>query len=146
MSETSQTSQAQQAQIEKELLALERQYWRAMQEGDAETAARLSDDKCVVTGAQGVGKLDRATLAGMLKGGTWKLTSFELSSPVVLSITDDVAVVAYKVHEELTVDGKSLAFDAADSSTWVKRGGSWVCAAHTEAIAGDPFGRDRSKK
>jgi Domain of unknown function (DUF4440) len=131
MSETSQTSQA---QIEKELLALERQYWRAMQEGDGETAA------------QGVGKLDRATLAGMLKGGSWKLTSFELSSPVVLSITDDVAVVAYKVHEELTVDGKALAFDAADSSTWVKRGGSWVCAAHTEAIAGDPFGRDRSKK
>jgi hypothetical protein len=25
----------------------------------------------------------------------------------------------------------------------VRRGGRWVCALHTEAIAGDPYGRDR---
>jgi len=23
----------------------------------------------------------------------------------------------------------------------VRRGGRWLCAAHTESIAGDPFGR-----
>jgi hypothetical protein len=32
--------------------------------------------------------------------------------------------------------------DAADSSTWVHRDGRWLCALHTEAIAGAPFGRD----
>jgi hypothetical protein len=56
---------------------------------------------------------------------------------------DDVAIVAYQVHEELTVDGKPVTLDAADSSTWVRRDGRWLCALHTEAIAGDPFGRDR---
>jgi hypothetical protein len=32
-----------------------------------------------------------------------------------------------------------------DSSTWVRRNGCWLCALHTEAIAGDPFGRDRQR-
>ena len=56
---------------------------------------------------------------------------------------DDVGVVAYKVKEHLTVDGQPLTLEAADSSTWVRRDGEWVCALHTEAIAGDPFGRDK---
>jgi hypothetical protein len=46
------------------------------------------------------------------------------------------------VHEDLTVDGKPVTLDAAESSTWVRRDGRWACAMHTEAIAGDPFGRD----
>jgi hypothetical protein len=58
-------------------------------------------------------------------------------------LRDDVAIVAYQVYEELTVDGKPVTLDAADSSTWVRRNGRWLCALHTEAIAGDPFGRDR---
>lgn len=55
----------------------------------------------------------------------------------------DVAVLAYKVHEHLTVDGQPVSVDAADSSTWVRRDGRWVCALHSESIVGDPFGRDR---
>jgi hypothetical protein len=128
--------------IEKELLEVERQYWRAMKDGDAELAARLSDDSCIVTGAQGVGSLDRATLKKMFETATWKLEAFEITNAVARSLSDDVAVIAYQVHEKVTVEGKTLTFDAADCSTWVRRDGRWVCAVHTESLAGDPFGRD----
>jgi hypothetical protein len=131
--------------IEKELLALERQYWQAIKDRDAETAAVLSDDPCLVTGAQGVGRIDRKSLAGMVMAAPYRLRAFQLTDPVVCSLTDDVAVLAYRVHEELTVDDKPVTVDAADSSTWVRRDGRWVCAAHTEAISGDPYGRDRRK-
>ncbi len=128
-----------------ELLALEHQYWQAIQDGDAALSARLSDDPCVVTGSQGVGRIDRATVEGMFATAAWKLTGFDITSPIVELLTDDVAVVAYRVHEDLLVDGQPLALDASDSSTWVRRNGEWVCAVHTEAIAGDPFGRDRRR-
>ena len=83
-------------------------------------------------------------MAGMLKSGAWKLRHFEIDPDVKLRMFgDDVAVLAYKVREELTVDGKPVKLDAADASTWVRRDGQWVCALHTESIAGDPFGRDR---
>jgi len=131
------------ASVENELVELERQYWQAMKDGDAEVVARLSDDPCVVAGAQGVGQIDRAALAQMLRAATYKLQEFELTNPIVRALSDDVAVLAYKVHEELTVDGKGVSLDAADSSTWVRRDGRWVCAVHTESLAGDPFGRDR---
>ncbi len=127
-----------------ELLELENLYWRAMQDGDSKTAMRLSADPCIVTGAQGVGQVDRKTMGKLLDGAKWKLDAFTLSEPVARALTDDVAVIAYKVHEELTVDGKAIKFEAADSSTWVRREGEWVCAVHTEALAGDPFGRDRT--
>jgi uncharacterized protein (TIGR02246 family) len=132
--------------IEKELLSLERQYWQAIQDGDAQAAGKLSADPCIVTGAQGVGKLTRAQLVEMMdKDRNWKLESFEISNPIVQVVSDDVAAVAYKVSETLTVDGKPLTLEAAETSTWVRRDGSWVCAVHTESVAGDPFGRDRAR-
>jgi len=127
----------------KELLDLENQYWQAMKEKDVDTAMSLTDDECIVTGAQGIGRVDRKTLADMLKNAPYTLHSFELKDAEVRQIRDDVAVVAYKVHEDLTVDGKPVKLEAADASTWVRRGGRWLCALHTEAITGDPFGRDR---
>jgi hypothetical protein len=130
--------------VENQLLELERQYWQALKDNDEATATRLTDDPCIVAGAQGVASLDRAALAGMMKQGGWKLISFEIDPNVkVKLIADDVAVLAYKVREALTVDGKPVTFEAADASTWVRRDGQWVCALHTESIAGDPFGRDR---
>ena len=129
--------------IEKELLGLERQYWQSIKDNQPDTMARLSADPCVVAGAQGIGLLDHATLRKMAASGTWKLEAFELSKPIVRVIAPDVAVVAYQVQETLTVEGKTVTLEAADLSTWVRRNGQWTCAAHTESVKGDPFGRDR---
>jgi hypothetical protein len=129
--------------LEKELLGLERQYWQSIKDNQPDTMSRLSADPCVVAGAQGIGLLDHATLRKMAGSAAWKLEAFELSKPIVRTIAPDVAVVAYQVQETLTVDGKSVTLDAADLSTWVRRDGRWTCAAHTESLKGDPFGRDR---
>ena len=132
------------ATIEQELVALEERYWRALKDKDVGTALELTDDPCIVTGAQGVGRVDKETYASMMKDATWEIIDFEIGDDVeVRLVSDDVAVLAYRVHEELTVDGAPVSIDAADSSTWVRRNGNWVCALHTESIAGDPFGRDR---
>ena len=130
--------------IENELVDLERQFWQAIKDKNVEAAMQLTDDTCIVTGAQGAASIDRKAFAGMLNSPAWTLNEFEFVGDVeARAITDDVAIVAYKVREQLTVDGKPLTLDAADASTWVRRDGRWVCALHTESIAGDPFGRDR---
>ena len=129
--------------LRKELLDLENQYWRAIQERDVDTAMRLTDEECIVTGPQGVGRVDRKGLGEMMRNASYTLHDYELKDPEVRQLRDDVAVLAYTVHEDLTVDGKPVKLDAADASTWIRRDGRWVCALHTEAITGDPFGRDR---
>ena len=130
--------------MEKELVDMEQQYWQAIRDKDVNAAMELTDNTCVVAGASGVASIDRESFGAMLKGGNWTLNEFEFVGGVqVRAVTDDVAVVAYKVKEQLTVEGKPLTFEAADASTWVRRDGRWMCALHTEAIIGDPFGRDR---
>jgi ketosteroid isomerase-like protein len=129
--------------IEAKLVDFEKQYWQAIKDRDVPAAMRLTDDPCIITGAQGVARITRTAFAGMLQAGGWTLHEFTLSDVQVRLLGDDVAVLAYKVKELLTVDGKSLTVEAADSSTWVRREGEWMCALHTEALLGDPFGRDK---
>jgi hypothetical protein len=129
--------------VRDDLIRLEHAYWQALSDQDAESAVRLSDDPTTIVGASGVTSLDRASLGSLLGGASYALQAFELKDVTVRLLTDDVAIVAYTVHEDLVLDGAELSIDAADASTWVRREGTWVCALHTESIAGDPFGRDR---
>jgi uncharacterized protein (TIGR02246 family) len=131
------------ARVKDELAKLERQYWQAVKDKNIEAMAQLTDERCTVAGAQGAQSMDRAHLKQMMKSATWSLREFDLTDIEVRPITDDVAVVSYQVREDAEVDGKPAALEAADTSVWVRRDGRWLCALHTESIAGDPFGRDR---
>jgi hypothetical protein len=122
--------------INQELLELEKQYWDAICNRDGATATRLSDARCMVIGPQGIGKLDRQALAGMVENAPYQLKRYRLDDDVhVRTIADGVALIAYKVSEEIVVDGETQTLEAFDSSVWVRRDGGWVCAAHTETPA-----------
>ena len=129
--------------IEAQLIECEKQYWNAIKNRDVQAAMRLTDDPCLVTGAQGVARISQKQFSDMLQAGGWTLHSVDLSDVQVRVLSEDVAIVAYKVKESLTVEGKQINLEAADCSVWVRREGNWVCALHTEALLGDPFGRDR---
>ncbi len=130
--------------IERELLELEKQYWQAVKDKDKEAMVRLTDDPCIIAGASGVASVDQASLKQIIDSANYTLTRFEVGDDVkVRQLSDDIAILAYKVHEELIVDGKAVAMDASDTSVWSRRGGRWVCSLHTESILGDAYGRDR---
>src|SRR5262245_13962257 len=126
-----------------EIIDLETRFWGAIRDGNAAAASSMVDDTCIVTGAQGNGAVDRTMFAKMMESPEWALHEFSFEKENVIFPTDDVAIIAYTVTEQLTVEGKPLTLRAADASTWVKRGGQWLCALHTESVLGDPFGRDR---
>ena len=77
----------------KELLDLENQYWTAIKEKDADLAMRLTDEECIVTGAQGVGRINRQVLSKMLKDAPYTLHHFELKDAEVRQLRDDVAIL-----------------------------------------------------
>ena len=132
-------------EIEKQILDLEKKYWQALKDNDIATCLSLTDDSCIVAGPQGFATINREAFRKMAEQATYKLNSFNIEpNAAVMMLTDDVAIVAYKVHEDLTVDGKPVVLDAADCSTWIRRNGTWKCALHTESLTGDPFGRDRT--
>jgi uncharacterized protein (TIGR02246 family) len=128
---------------EQEIQKLETAFWTAMQSKDATSAGRMTDDGCIIVGAQGVSAIDASAMAKMTAEGAWELThfAFDPKTMQVRFITDDIAIIAYAVDETVLMDGKSLRLNANDSSVWIRRDGKWLCALHTESVAGDPFGR-----
>jgi uncharacterized protein (TIGR02246 family) len=131
---------------EQEVMDVERRFWDAMKAKDAVTASELTDDQCVVVGAQGVSAIDAESMARLTSEGKWELEqySFDEQARQIRFLTDDIAIVAYPVKERVIVDGETLPIAANDSSVWVRRDGQWRCALHTESLAGDPYGRDRA--
>lgn len=130
--------------IDTEILDLERRYWEAMRARDVRTAVSLTEFPCLIAGASGVRSVDQPTYEKLMTGASWRIHEFEIEGGAeVRQLTDDVAVIVYRVREEMTVDGKPVTLRAADSSVWVRRGDGWRCAAHTEAVAGDAFGREQ---
>jgi hypothetical protein len=134
-----------QSDLHKELMNVESQFWQCMKDKNIAKALEMTNDPCMVAGAQGVAQIDKKTFARMMETGNWVLHEFDIFDAQVLQLSDDVAVIGYKVREKLTVDGKPVTMVAADASTWVKKNGRWLCALHSESVAGDPFGRDRRK-
>lgn len=90
---------------EQKLVQLEQQYWQAIKEKDLPTLLRLTDDPCIVTGAQGPGMIGRKAYEEMLMGAKWSVLDFAISDVQVRMARDDVAIIAYRVREELDVSG-----------------------------------------
>ena len=130
---------------ESELIALENEYWRALKERDVDTALSLTGFPCVVTGPQGVRAVDRQTYQTMMEQDPYSIESFDLEDVSVEFPTADVAIVAYRVKQALTVSGQRISLECADASTWIRQGGKWRCWHHSEAILGDPFGREEEE-
>lgn len=127
---------------------VESAFWDAMQSKDAAAAARMTDDKCIIVGAQGVSAIDAKSMGKMTTEGAWELKHYEFDQKTMQTrfVTDDIAIVAYTVNETVVIDEKTIPFKANDSSVWIRREGEWRCALHTESVAGDPFGRGKAAK
>jgi hypothetical protein len=123
---------------EHELVTLERRYWQALKDKDLATALSLTADPCITVGAQGINRIDKTTFATRLQDPSWEIIDFSIADDVQVQIVGEAAMLAYIVHQEMTFGGKTISFDAADSSTWVRRDGEWVCVLHTESMLEDP--------
>jgi ketosteroid isomerase-like protein len=113
---------------------LEKRFWQSMVDKDPDTAMTMMADDGVVAGPSGVMRITPKKYGDMTREGDWTLKSFELDDLEVVFPTDDVAVIAYKVHQTGAMKGEKMDLRCADTSTWVRQDGEWKCSAHTETI------------
>jgi hypothetical protein len=122
------------ARNQQTIVDLETRFWQSMVDKDAKLAKTMIADECLVTGPSGSMKIDPDKYESMTKEGQWHLDTFKFDGVEVLFPSDDVAVIAYKVHQEGTLKGERMDMNCADSTTWVNDGKKWKCILHTEAI------------
>lgn len=117
-----------------EIIALEKDYWDAMKRKDGKRTSQLSGKVSLTTGARGVTTIPKQKMGEMTEDGHWTLHDYEFSDVEVITPAPDVAIIAYKVKQKVTMDGKQQELRAADSSTWIRGADGWECHAHSEAF------------
>ena len=117
----------------KEIMRLESKFWQAMCDEDIETAVSLLNTHSAVAGAMGIHHFDKAGYKKMAEEGLAKLKTFEFSNDQVFFPTPDVAIATYTVKQSFEMGGKAQEMTSFDTTTWVKKDGTWVATAHTES-------------
>ncbi|MCF3107569.1 nuclear transport factor 2 family protein [Niabella sp. CC-SYL272] len=119
--------------MEKQLLELEKKYWKAMEDHDFKTVESLTRFPCIVAGRTGARTMDAATFQQMFESGAGRqLKLGDISGAESQMINEDTAIIAYQVGFEYVTGDDRSSFRCVCASTWVKENGNWVCALHTE--------------
>ena len=122
----------------KTLIDLERKFWQAIVDQDADTATDLLTEPALMVSAHGAMKFDHAGYRKMAEKGSMVLTSYELSDMNVVFPNDATAVLTYHVKQKVSQrdNGKGTVQEMNDTSTWVRQGDDWRCVVHTETPVG----------
>lgn len=117
---------------EKTILGLEKAYWEAMKRKDGKRTAELSGKTSLVTNSHGISAIAKEKMGKMTEDGSWTLEDYSLDAVQIALPAPDVAIIAYKARQRVTMNGKTREFEAADCSTWVHGPAGWECHAHSE--------------
>lgn len=120
-----------------EIVSLEKDYWNAMKRKDGKRTAELSGKIALTTSARGVMSIPKSKMGAMTEEGNWTLESYEFDDVVVVTPASDVAIIAYTVKQNVTMDGKQQDLRAAEASTWIRGERGWECHAHSETFLQD---------
>lgn len=113
------------------LIAKEKALWEAVKNGDAKGFKREFIADYAGVNQDGVHTLDD----DVRQIGIVKLRSYSLSDLKVALPASDAAVLTYKATVQGDYQGQDFSGDYYCLSVWVKRGGKWVAAAHSEVKA-----------
>jgi ketosteroid isomerase-like protein len=115
--------------MKNEISELEKKYWHGMADHDYETVKNLTKFPCIVAGKQGVMSVGEPAYKEMFEQGRERKIKVKGLSDEQIEVGNDHALIAYLI--ELEYNGKSM--KCACTSTWLKEGGQWLCAMHTES-------------
>jgi hypothetical protein len=122
------------------LQKLERKFWQSLVDKDFATAEDLLANPALMVSTHGSRKFDHAGYRQMAAEGSMTLQSFVLGDMDVLMPTDTTAILTYDVKQVIARNGEEVGEEQQmhDTSTWIRRGDSWRCVAHTETPAERP--------
>ena len=119
----------------KTLFELEKKFWKSLVDEDADAAIGLLTEPAFMVSPMGAMKFDHAGYRHMAEQGSMAVKSYELADMQAEFPSRDTAVLSYSVKQILVPRGKTeeTVQHMKDTSTWVRDGGTWKCAMHTES-------------
>jgi hypothetical protein len=118
------------------LMEREKELWKGWAEGDGTPfAAHLAENTINLTpGGMTVGK---AQLIADITSGACEVRSWELGSPTLHRVTDDVMVITYEATQDASCGGATIPAKAHVASMWVQQDGEWKAMGYFESPAAE---------
>jgi ketosteroid isomerase-like protein len=117
--------------VEKTLLALEEEFWRANREGDADFYDRtLRDDALLVSR---FGLAGKAQVVAGIGANRNPFVRTALSDQRVTVLSDTVAMVNYRAGYTALINGAEVDFTVLATSVYVREGDAWRSVLHQQS-------------
>lgn len=117
---------------QQDIMALERRFWQAMMDQDIDTAVSLLDEHSTSVASRGIHRFTPAEYRAMAQAGGARITAFAFADEHVVFPTPGVAIASYQARQSFTLEGQEHTMTVFDTTTWVRKDGQWLAAAHTE--------------
>ena len=119
------------ASLEQQVVAKEREGLDALKAGDVGHFGELTADDAIFVDAQGP-----ATKAQVLQNVVgFRLTDYAIENVHFVKISPDSGLIAYKITEKGLSHGKEFAVQVYVSSIWTQRENKWLCLFSQETAA-----------
>jgi hypothetical protein len=109
-----------------DLLDIEHEFWKANLAGDGATFDRLLRDDAIGVSPWGVAGKSQA-VAG-INANQNPYHAYEITEPTVVELTDESAVLTYKVHVKGSQGDAPFTVDFFATTVYVRRDGTWLAA------------------
>ena len=103
------------------IVELETRFWQTLKDKDSKAAGAMIADVSLASSSQGTMRMNPDKFEELTRNNKWALETFEFSDVEVIFPSDDVAVIAYTVHQTGTIHDGPMDLTCADASTWVRR-------------------------
>jgi hypothetical protein len=119
------------------ILDFEKSFWEAMKQHDRASIEGLTADNYMMVMEDGIYSSSGRDLAQMLTSREFDVRAYEIaeSDAQTCMVTDDVAIVAYRVHNEFGRNGDYKTRDSYNMSVWKRDGDTWRCVAGADVEA-----------
>lgn len=118
------------ADVEADLIELERQSWRAWQARDGDFFEDFLSDDHVEVGFAGV--TDKATVVASVRTSDCVVRSYTIADFKAVRLAPDVALLTYHASQDTTCRGVPVPSPVWASSLYVRRDGRWRNAAYQQ--------------
>lgn len=114
------------------IVELETSFWQSLLDQNVTGAVALLADEVVLAGPGGFTKTNPAAYEEALAESESELQRYIIEQIEVIVPSETTAVMAYVVHQTVTINGERVDWACANTATWVRGGGSWKCVLRTE--------------
>ena len=120
------------AGLKDDIVAIEKDSWKAYANHDAKAYGETMTDDAVVAGASGDIMTGKQEILADVSNNPCNVKSFDLADTKLRQLSADIAILTYNLTQDVTCGGKKLPAKIFATSIYVRQGGKWRWTSYQE--------------